>query len=149
MGLGAFPSSDSHFVGMLGMHGTIEANLAMHEADVVLCVSARFNDRVTGKLDEFSPHSPKIHIDIDPSNINKVVKVDVPIIGDCAQILGALVVRPELQQLDASRLAPWWTRIGVWRARQCLGFSKRYDVILPQQLTMALAATLASRDVIV
>jgi len=149
MGLGAFPASDSRFLGMLGMHGSLEANLAMHEADLVLCIGARFDDRVTGKLDEFSPHSRKIHIDIDPSNINKVVKVDVPITGDCLQVLDALVSRPELQGLDPSRLAPWWTRIGGWRARQCFGFPLRDDVILPQQLMSSLQEKLAGCDAIV
>jgi acetolactate synthase-1/2/3 large subunit len=90
MGLGAFPASDPLFIGMLGMHGTLEANLAMHEADLVVCIGARFDDRVTGKLDEFCPHARKIHIDIDPGSINKVVKVDVPMVGDCGAVVDAL-----------------------------------------------------------
>lgn len=137
MGLGAFPASDPAFLGMLGMHGTLEANLAMHEADLVVCVGARFDDRVTGKLDRFCPHARKIHIDIDPSSINKVVQVDVPMVGDCAAVLEALLaLLPE--RFEAARLAPWWQRIERWRAEDCLGFAPRADAILPQQLMASL-----------
>lgn len=149
MGLGAFPASDPHFVGMLGMHGALEANLAMHEADLVVCVGARFDDRVTGKLDEFCPHARKIHIDIDPGSINKVVKVDVPIVGDCGEVLRALLAMPELQTLPAQRLAPWWERIGRWRAERCFEFSARADVILPQSLMASLQRSVQGRDAIV
>ena len=86
MGLGAFPASDPQFVGMLGMHGTVEANLAMHNADLVVCIGARFDDRITGKLSEFCPHARKIHIDIDPASINKVVRVDVALVSDLSLI---------------------------------------------------------------
>ena len=149
MGLGAFPASDPQFVGMLGMHGTVEANLAMHEADLVVNVGARFDDRVTGKLDEFCPHARKIHIDIDPSSINKTVKVDVPIVGDCGAVLQALLALPELQGLAAERLAPWWQRIDRWRAARCLDFTPRADAILPQQLMATLQQQLRGRDAIV
>ncbi|MEJ8825896.1 biosynthetic-type acetolactate synthase large subunit [Variovorax humicola] len=149
MGLGAFPASDPRFVGMLGMHGNLEANLAMHEADLVVCVGARFDDRVTGKLDEFCPHARKIHIDIDPSSINKVVKVDVPMVGDCGVVLDALLAMPELGGLKPERLAPWWQRIGHWRAQRCLDFEARSDVILPQHLIAELQQLLAGRDAIV
>ncbi|MES2533745.1 MAG: thiamine pyrophosphate-binding protein, partial [Pseudomonadota bacterium] len=135
MGLGAFPASDPRFLGMLGMHGTLEANLAMHEADLVVCVGARFDDRVTGKLDEFCPHARKIHIDIDPGSINKVVKVDVPMVGDCGRVLDALLALPELASADGlapERLDPWWQRIERWRAQRCLDFVPRSDSILPQ-----------------
>jgi acetolactate synthase-1/2/3 large subunit len=149
MGLGAFPASDPRFIGMLGMHGTLEANLAMHEADLVVCVGARFDDRVTGKLDEFCPHARKIHIDIDPSSINKVVKVDVPMVGDCGDVLDALLALPDLDGLAPQRLAPWWQRIERWRARDCLGFAARADVILPQQLMASLQKAIEGRDAIV
>ncbi|XXQ53350.1 biosynthetic-type acetolactate synthase large subunit [Xenophilus aerolatus] len=149
MGLGAFPASDPQFVGMLGMHGTLEANLAMHEADLVVNVGARFDDRVTGKLDEFCPHARKIHVDIDPSSIHKTVKVDVPIVGDCGQVLDALLAMPDLEGLPAARLAPWWARVERWRAERCLDFTPRPGEILPQQLMSTLQAQLAGRDAIV
>ena len=149
MGLGAFPASDPKFVGMLGMHGMLEANLAMHESDLVVCVGARFDDRVTGKLDEFCPHARKIHIDIDPASINKVVQVDVPMVGDCGVVLAALLALPELDGLAPERLAPWWQRVERWRAERCLAFTPRADAILPQQLMTALQAQLDGRDAIV
>ncbi|MDQ7957521.1 MAG: biosynthetic-type acetolactate synthase large subunit [Pseudomonadota bacterium] len=149
MGLGAFPASDPQFVGMLGMHGTLEANLAMHEADLVVNVGARFDDRVTGKLDEFCPHARKIHVDIDPSSIHRTVKVDVPIVGDCGQVLDALLAMQDLAGLPAARLAPWWARVERWRAERCLDFVPRAAEILPQQLMAALQAHLAGRDAIV
>ncbi|MFZ3121664.1 MAG: thiamine pyrophosphate-dependent enzyme, partial [Variovorax sp.] len=149
MGLGAFPASDPLFIGMLGMHGTLEANLAMHEADLVVCVGARFDDRVTGKLDEFCPHARKIHIDIDPSSINKVVKVDVPMVGDCGMVLDALLAMPELDGLAPERLAPWWDRIARRRAVDCLAYAPRADSILPQQLMATLQQRLQGRDAIV
>ncbi len=149
MGLGAFPASDERFLGMLGMHGTLEANRAMHAADLVVCVGARFDDRVTGKLDEFCPQARKIHIDIDPSSINKTVRVDAPLVGDCGDVLAALLALPDLAAPDPARLAPWWERIAVWRAQRCLAFTPRADAILPQQLMAQLNAQLAGRDAIV
>lgn len=149
MGLGAFPASDPHFIGMLGMHGTLEANLAMHDADLVLCVGARFDDRVTGKLDEFCPHAKLIHIDIDPSSINKVVKVKVPIVGDCGTVLDAMLGLPGLDDLAPERLVTWWRRIEKWRAQRCLDFESRDDVILPQQLMTSLQSALSDREAIV
>jgi len=149
MGLGAFPASDSKFLGMLGMHGALEANLAMHEADLVVCIGARFDDRVTGKLDEFCPHARKIHIDIDPGSINKVVKVDVPIVGDCGAVLDALLAMPDLEGLAPERLAPWWERIGRWREARCFDFTPRDGVILPQQLMATLQQQVEGRDAIV
>ena len=149
MGLGAFPASDPKFLGMLGMHGALEANLAMHEADLVVCIGARFDDRVTGKLDEFCPHARKIHIDIDPGSIDKVVKVDVPIVGDCGAVLDALLAMPDLDGLAPERLAPWWQRIGRWRQACCFDFTPRAGVILPQQLMATLQSTLDGRDAIV
>jgi acetolactate synthase I/II/III large subunit len=149
MGLGAFPASDPRFLGMLGMHGTLEANLAMHEADLVVCVGARFDDRVTGKLDEFCPHARKIHIDIDPGSINKVVRVDVPIVGDCGAVLRAMLAMPALEGLSEARLAPWWRRIEHWRSEHCLAFAPRADAILPQHLMVSLREALHGRDAVV
>ncbi|MDP9600378.1 biosynthetic-type acetolactate synthase large subunit [Variovorax gossypii] len=149
MGLGAFPASDPKFIGMLGMHGMLEANLAMHEADLVVCVGARFDDRVTGKLDEFCPHARKIHIDIDPGSINKVVRVDVPMVGDCAAILESLLALLPAEGFAPERLAPWWARIERWRAEDCLAFEPKAGSILPQQLMSSLQRAIAGRDAIV
>lgn len=148
MGLGAFPASDPQFVGMLGMHGTVEANLAMHNADLVVCIGARFDDRITGKLSEFCPHARKIHIDIDPASINKVVRVDVALVGDCLPLVRAL--QAELgEPLDPARLAPWWARVQAWRAQDCLGYTPAAEAILPQHLMSRLNAALTGRDAIV
>jgi acetolactate synthase-1/2/3 large subunit len=149
MGLGAFPASDPRFLGMLGMHGTLEANLAMHHADLVVCVGARFDDRVTGKLNEFCPHARILHIDIDPSSVNKLVKADVALVGDCAAMLDKLLVLPELEGLAPHRLQPWWNRIEGWGAHRSLAFVERKDVIPPQQLMACLQRALAERDTIV
>ena len=149
MGLGAFPASDLRFLGMLGMHGTLQANLVMHEADLVVCVGARFDDRVTGKLDEFCPHAHIIHIDIDPASINKVVRVDTAIVGDCGSVTELLLTMNELDGLAPERLASWWDRIENWRAEECLSFAPRQDVILPQQLMTSLQEAIGGRDAIV
>ena len=149
MGLGAFPASDPRFLGMLGMHGTVEANLAMHDADLVVCVGARFDDRVTGKLSEFCPGARKIHIDIDPININKIVKVDVPMVGDCGPVLEALLEMLQEVPLAPERLAPWWFRVEGWRASRCLAYEQPSDVILPQHLMSLLQAASADRCPIV
>jgi acetolactate synthase-1/2/3 large subunit len=149
MGLGAFPASDPQFLGMLGMHGTLEANLAMHNADLVVCVGARFDDRVTGRLSDFCPHAMKIHFDVDPASINKLVKVDVPVVGDCGQLLEAL--EQELMALPGptGRLDAWWSTVEGWRAQDCLAFDRRADVIAPQHLMHTLQQHLAGRDAIV
>jgi acetolactate synthase-1/2/3 large subunit len=131
MGLGAYPASGKNWLGMLGMHGTYEANMAMHDCDVMLCIGARFDDRITGRTDAFSPRSKKIHIDIDPSSINKNIRVDVPIIGDAGSVMADL-----LQAFKAEgkmpKIDPWWFEIGRWRARNSLAYKKNDDVILPQ-----------------
>jgi acetolactate synthase-1/2/3 large subunit len=134
MGLGAFPASDKQWLGMLGMHGTYEANLAMHDCDVMFCVGARFDDRITGRLDAFSPSSRKIHIDIDPSSINKNVRVDVPIIGDVAYVLEDMlrVWKAKAPQLDKAAHKAWWKEIEGWRAKRSLSYKKNADVIMPQ-----------------
>jgi len=148
MGLGAFPAADRQFLGMLGMHGTYEANLAMHGCDVLINIGARFDDRVTGKLSAFSPNSKKIHVDIDPSSINKNVPVDVAIVGDAAGVLedmiaawGARAARP-----NGKALAAWWQRIDEWRARDCLHFKNSDRVIKPQYAIQRLYAAIKARD---
>lgn len=149
MGLGAFPASDHRFLGMLGMHGLVEANLAMRNADLVVCIGARFDDRITGELAEFCPQARFIHVDIDPASVNKIVKVDVPLVGDCAGVLDALLEMPELAGLNPNRLDEWWSRIEGWRAQKCLAFTPRADVILPQQLMSQLQAAVTDRDAII
>ena len=134
MGLGAFPASDPLFLGMLGMHGTYEANLAMYHCDVMIAVGARFDDRVTGRLDEFAPHSRKIHIDIDPSSINKNVVVDLPIVADVGRALDALlkVWAARGHKLAPKALKAWWKQIEEWRARDCLKYTQSDGPIKPQ-----------------
>jgi acetolactate synthase-1/2/3 large subunit len=149
MGLGAFPASDPRFLGMLGMHGTLEANLAMHHADLIICVGARFDDRITGRLADFCPHARKIHIDIDPASINKVVRVDVAMVGDCLPLVGALHEALAQRAPPSEQLGTWWHRIERWRGKQCLRVAPRDDAILPQQLMQRLDAALAGRDAIV
>lgn len=134
MGLGAFPASEKQFIGMLGMHGTLEANMAMHDCDLMIAIGSRFDDRVTGRLDGFSPESKKIHIDIDPSSINKNVPVDLAIIADAGKAVDALLQRWWARGLKADRqkLSPWWADIYAWQARQSLRFKASSDVIKPQ-----------------
>jgi len=147
MGLGAFPAADPHFLGMVGMHGTYEANLAMHDCDLMVAVGSRFDDRVTGRLNAFSPGSKKIHIDIDPSSINKNVHVDLPIIGDVGRAVAAILaawpqVSPGVDRTE------WWRTIDGWRARDCLRYDKsRRDLIKPQHAIERLYALTRERDV--
>jgi acetolactate synthase I/II/III large subunit len=148
MGLGAFPASDPAFLGMLGMHGTYEANLATHGCDLLICVGARFDDRVTGKVSAFSPGSKKIHIDIDASSINKNVRVDLPVVGDAGRAL-ALMLELWKTQGHASRaeaLKPWWKQIDTWRAVDCLSYEMTDPVIKPQYALERLRAALKGRD---
>jgi acetolactate synthase-1/2/3 large subunit len=149
MGLGAFPASGREWLGMLGMHGTYEANLAMHDCDVMVCIGARFDDRITGRTDQFSPRSKKIHIDIDPSSINKNVKVDVPIVGDVAYILEELIRtwKANAATVDKTALKSWWGQIDKWRAKKCLSYKKLDDVIMPQYAIERLYALTRDRDV--
>ncbi|MCZ6848983.1 MAG: acetolactate synthase 3 large subunit [Alphaproteobacteria bacterium] len=149
MGLGAYPSRNKQFLGMLGMHGTFEANLSMYNCDVMVAVGARFDDRVTGKLSEFAPKAKKIHIDIDPSSINKNVMVEVPVIGDCATVLGQLIKRwGEVKaKPDAKALNKWWAQIAKWRARKCLSYEMNDDVIKPQYALERLQALTRGMDV--
>lgn len=148
MGLGAYPASSPLWLGMLGMHGTYEANLAMHDCDVMICVGARFDDRITGRLDAFSPGSKKIHIDIDPSQISKNVRADIPIIGDCGYVLEEMlrVWRARSPQVDKKALKTWWSQINVWRERDCLKYKNREDVIMPQYAIQRLYELTKNRD---
>jgi acetolactate synthase-1/2/3 large subunit len=134
MGLGAYPASGEKWLGMLGMHGTFEANNAMHDCDLMIAIGARFDDRITGRLDAFSPGSKKIHVDIDPSSINKNVKIDLGIIGDCAHVLRQMIdaYRARKAAPDAAALASWWAQINRWRARKSLAFKASNSVIKPQ-----------------
>ena len=149
MGLGAFPASDPQCLGMLGMHGLYEANLAMHECDVMINVGARFDDRVTGRLADFSPGSKKIHIDIDPSSVNKNVPVEVPLIGDAGEVLGQLLRAWKAREPkpDAAAQAKWWKRIETWRARDCLKFAGSETAIKPQHAIKRLYEMTRDRDV--
>jgi acetolactate synthase-1/2/3 large subunit len=134
MGLGAYPASGKNWLGMLGMHGMYEANMAMHDCDVMICVGARFDDRITGRLNAFAPHSRKIHIDIDPSSINKTVRVDIPVVADVAHALEDMirVWKSKSVSLDKKALDAWWKQIDGWRAKDCLKYKKNADVIMPQ-----------------
>jgi len=134
MGLGAYPAGGKNWLGMLGMHGMYEANMAMHDCDVMICVGARFDDRITGRLNGFSPNSKKIHIDIDPSSINKTVRVDIPVVADVAHALEDMirVWKAKSIRLDKKSLDTWWKQIDGWRAKDCLKYKKNADVIMPQ-----------------
>jgi acetolactate synthase-1/2/3 large subunit len=148
MGLGGFPGSDPLSLGMLGMHGTYEANLAMHGCDVMICVGARFDDRVTGRINAFAPNAKKIHIDIDPSSINKNVVVDIPIIGDVAYVLEDLIKVWKAKQchVDEKALKAWWAQIAIWRAKDCLAYLQNGKVIKPQYAIQRLYEMTRGRD---
>jgi acetolactate synthase-1/2/3 large subunit len=148
MGLGAFPASDKQWLGMLGMHGTYEANMTMHDCDVMFCVGARFDDRITGRLDAFAPNARKIHIDIDPSSINKNVRVELPIVGDVAYVLEDIlrVWKSKAPQIDKSALKSWWKQIDQWRAKKSLGYKQSGDVIMPQYAVERLYELTKDRD---
>jgi acetolactate synthase-1/2/3 large subunit len=135
MGLGALPGSDPQFLGMLGMHGTYEANMAMHDCDALICVGARFDDRITGRLDAIAPNSTKIHIDIDPSSINKNVRVDIPIVGDVSTVIQQLTTAwkaRKKRRTNAKALRTWWERIEAWQGINCLAYSQDNKTIKPQ-----------------
>jgi len=148
MGLGAYPAADPQWLGMLGMHGTYEANLSMHDCDVMICIGARFDDRITGRLDAFSPGSKKIHVDIDPSSINKNVKVDIPIIGDCAHVLEDMVRlwRSGAMHADKKALDAWWKQIETWRSRRSLAYKNSNEIIKPQYAIQRLYELTKDRD---
>jgi acetolactate synthase I/II/III large subunit len=148
MGLGAYPASGKNWLGMLGMHGTYEANMAMHDCDVMICIGARFDDRITGRLDAFSPNSRKIHVDIDPSSINKNVHVDIPIIGDAGRVLEEMVrLWRASAKAEKAALTPWWEQIDRWRARQSLAYKHNSDIIMPQYAIQRLYELTKGREV--
>jgi acetolactate synthase-1/2/3 large subunit len=149
MGLGAFPGSNPQWMGMLGMHGTYEANMAMHDCDLMINIGARFDDRITGRIDAFSPGSTKIHVDIDPSSINKNVRIDLPIVGDCGLVLEEMVRiwRSKTNQPRTEAIAPWWKMIEGWRARNSLGFKNSTTTIKPQHAIQRLYAATKGREV--
>ena len=149
LGLGAFPGSDKHFIGMPGMHGTLEANLAMHDADLIVCVGARFDDRVTGDVATFSPNSKKIHIDIDPKSINRLVKVNVGLTGDCGDVLNSLLGALESDPRSTPSLEDWWTTIKQWQDVKCLNFETKDATIVPQQLIQAVQNATKDLDPII
>jgi acetolactate synthase-1/2/3 large subunit len=148
MGLGAYPAADPQWLGMLGMHGTFEANWAMHDCDVMICIGARFDDRITGRLDAFSPGSRKIHVDIDASSINKNVKIDIGIVGDCAHVLEDMtrLWRNSQAQPDKAALAAWWKQIDRWRGRKSLNYKNSDTIIKPQYALQRLYELTKDRD---
>ncbi len=149
MGLGAYPASGDQWLGMLGMHGTYEANMAMHGADLIVCLGARFDDRVTGRLDAFSPRSKKIHVDIDRSSINKIVRADLGVVGDVGRVLEDAVKLWKARQHPKPDLAAWWKQIDTWRAKQSLGFVKSKTEIMPQHAVRALWEATHKRNPII
>ena len=146
MGLGAYPASGKNWLGMVGMHGAYEANHAMHDCDVMICLGARFDDRVTGRLDAFSPNSKKIHVDIDASSINKTVRVDVPIIADAGKAIKALLSGWQKQQHRRNDLSEWWGQINAWRERDGFSYEKQENQIKPQYAIERLYELTKNRD---
>ena len=150
-GLGAFPGDDSQFIGMLGMHGTYEANNAMHDCDLLINIGARFDDRITGKIDEFSPKSKKVHIDIDPSSINKIIKVDLAIVGDVNEVLKAAVKtisqkKNGFKNSNKQNVSKWWEKIEKWREKDSLGFINSKESIKPQHAVQRLYELTKNQD---
>ncbi|WP_174801078.1 acetolactate synthase 3 large subunit [Martelella limonii] len=146
MGLGCYPASGKNWLGMLGMHGSYQANMAMHDCDVMVCIGARFDDRITGRVDAFSPNSKKIHIDIDPSSINKNIRVDIPILGDVAHVLEEMVRLWRALPAEKPALDDWWNNIERWRNRDCFAYAPNKDVIMPQYALERLNAAVKDRD---
>ncbi len=149
MGLGAFPASDPRWLGMLGMHGTLEANLAMHQADLIVCVGARFDDRVTGRLDCFAPLAKVVHVDVDPTSVDKVVDTDHALVGDAKLLLEALKAELAGVPMPRGRLAAWWGQVQIWRDEESLAFDDTHDAIAPQALMTQLNRLLLGRDAMV
>jgi acetolactate synthase-1/2/3 large subunit len=151
MGLGAYPASDKQWLGMLGMHGTYEANMAMHDCDVMINIGARFDDRITGRINAFSPASTKIHVDIDASSINKNIKVDIPVIGDAAYVLEDMLRLWKARGTGPDKAAhkAWWKQIDQWRARDCLAYRPSSEFIMPQYALQRLYELTKNKDVYV
>ena len=150
-GLGAYPGNDSQFLGMLGMHGTYEANNAMHDCDLLINIGARFDDRITGKIDEFSPKSKKVHIDIDPSSINKIVKVDLSIVGDVAEVISSISKtlkkkKLNLEKSNKQKISKWWEQIQKWRTKRSLNFVNSDTIIKPQHAVQRLYELTKDQD---
>ena len=150
-GLGAFPGDDNQFIGMLGMHGTYEANNAMHDCDLLINIGARFDDRITGKIDEFSPHSKKVHIDIDPSSINKIIKVDLAIVGDVNEVIKSTIKKINkkqngLKESNKQKISKWWEKIQKWREKNSLGFINSSKDIKPQHAVQRLYELTKNQD---
>ena len=153
-GLGAFPGDDNQFIGMLGMHGTYEANNAMHDCDLMINIGARFDDRITGKIDEFSPKSKKVHIDIDPSSINKIIKVDLAIVGDVNEVLKTAIKKISKKQngfknSNKQNISKWWEQIQKWRNKNSLGFINSNENIKPQHAVQRLYELTKNEDVFI
>tara|TARA_B100000579_G_scaffold360561_1_gene317858 strand:- start:1184 stop:2950 length:1767 start_codon:yes stop_codon:yes gene_type:complete len=150
-GLGAFPGSDNQFIGMLGMHGTYEANNAMHDCDLLINIGARFDDRITGKIDEFSPKSKKVHIDIDPSSINKIVKVDLSIVGDVAEVINLTIKTLKkknlnLEKSNKQKISKWWEQIEKWKTKKSLNYINSDKIIKPQYAVQRLYELTKNKD---
>ena len=150
-GLGSYPGDDNQFLGMLGMHGTYEANNAMHDCDLLINIGARFDDRITGKIDEFSPKSKKIHIDIDPSSINKIIKVDLAIVGDVADVIKSATKTLKkknlnLQKSNKQKISKWWQQIQKWRTKESLNFVNSNKIIKPQYAVQRLYELTKNQD---
>ncbi len=150
-GLGAFPGDDNQFIGMLGMHGTYEANNAMHDCDLLINIGARFDDRITGKIDEFSPKSKKVHIDIDPSSINKIIKVDLAIVGDVNEVIKSAIKKINkkqngLKESNKEKISKWWDQIQKWRTKDSLGFINSDKEIKPQHAVKRLYELTKNQD---
>ena len=150
-GLGAFPGNDNQFLGMLGMHGSYEANNAMYHCDLMINIGARFDDRITGKIDEFSPKSKKVHIDIDPSSINKNVKVGLPIVGDVTQVLSSTIktikkVKPNFAKSNKQKISKWWEKIQKWRSVNSFDFINSDETIKPQYAVQRLYELTKNKD---
>jgi acetolactate synthase-1/2/3 large subunit len=153
-GLGCYPGEDNQFIGMLGMHGTFEANNAMHDCDLLINIGARFDDRITGKIDEFSPKSKKIHIDVDPSSINKIVKVDLPIVGDVTNVLKSFIrtlkkKHPNFEKSNKEKISKWWRQIDAWRDKRSLNFINSTKIIKPQHAVKRLYELTKQEDVLI
>ena len=150
-GLGAYPGEDNQFLGMLGMHGSYEANNAMHDCDLMINIGARFDDRITGKIDEFSPKSKKVHIDIDPSSINKTIKVNLPIVGDVAEVITSTIktikkVKPNFAKSNKQKISKWWEKIEKWRSIKSFDFVNSTEAIKPQYAVQRLYELTKNKD---